>query len=362
MSLKKVGKVWSFRISAGIDKRTGKRKQIYRSGFKTKREAEIAMNELKAQVDSGNYFEPSTIPFQEFIHNWLLGTYIHEVQISTFETAETAVRVHLIPYFKETPLHQITAYDIDQFYAEKIRDGMENATIRKIHNFLSKALQKAVQWELIKANPAKNATPPTVHKKRNEVWTVEEAKAFLEVCQKHGEAIPFLLALFTGMRRGEIIALRWKNVDLNSGVIYVEESLTRSRTKGIIVKEVKTAHSNREVYLSSSLKEALVQHKEKQLNNELDLVVTSRNGKYLDPRNLLRKYKRFIEEANVPYIPFHNLRHTHATILMRMGENPKVVSERLGHARVGITLDIYSHTNQEMQRRSADRFDKNFWN
>ncbi|RLL43908.1 hypothetical protein D8M04_13470 [Oceanobacillus piezotolerans] len=87
-----------------------------------------------------------------------------------------------------------------------------------------------------------------------------------------------------------------------------------------------------------------------------------RNRNYLDPRNLLRKYKRLIEEANVPYIPFHNLRHTHATILMRMYKNPKIVSERLGHTRVGITLDIYSHTNQEMQRRSADRFDKNFWN
>lgn len=258
MSLKKVGKVWSFRISAGKDKRTGKRKQIYRSGFTKKSDAEKAMNELKAQIDSGRYLEPSHVPFQEFIHEWLLGTYIYEVQLPTFETAESAVRVHLIPYFKETPLHQITAYDIDQFYAEKIRAGMANATIRKIHNFLSKALQKAVQWELIKTNPAKNATPPTVHKKRNEVWTVEEAKAFLEVCQKHDEAIPFLLALFTGMRRGEILALRWKNVDLNSGVIYVEESLTRSRTKGIIVKEVKTAHS-REVYLSSSLKKALVQ-------------------------------------------------------------------------------------------------------
>ncbi len=361
MSLKKVGKVWAFRINGEKDKRTGKRKQIYRSGFKTKREAEKVMNELRAQIDSGSFFEPSKIPFDEFINDWLQGTYIYEVQLSSFEVAEIAVRVHLIPYFKQTPLDQVTAFDIDRFYAEKLKAGLANATIRKIHNILSKSLQKAVQWELIKANPAKNATPPTVHKKRIRIWSVEEAKAFLEVSQKNNEAIPFLLALFTGMRKGEILALRWKNVDLSKGVIYVEESLSRSRAKGLYVKEVKTSHSNREVYLSPSLNEALAQYKKHQVNNAYDLVVTSKNGHFLDPRNLLRKYKRLIEEADVPYIPFHNLRHTHATILMRMGENPKVVSERLGHARVGITLDIYSHTNQEMQRRSADRFDNNFW-
>lgn len=106
------------------------------------------------------------------------------------------------------------------------------------------------------------------------------------------------------MRKGEILALRWKNVDLTKGVIYVEESLSRSRTKGLYVKEVKTSHSNREVYLSPSLKEALTQHKKQQENNALDLVVTSRNGHYLDPRNLLRKYKRLIEEADVPISPF----------------------------------------------------------
>src|SRR5690606_8069655 len=103
------------------------------------------------------------------------------------------------------------------------------------------------KWDLIKTNPAANASPPTVHKRVNKIWTVEEAKAFLEVCEQNGELIPFLLAIFTGMRRGEILALRWKNVDLENGVIHVEESLSRSRTKGLYVKEVKTIHSRREV-------------------------------------------------------------------------------------------------------------------
>ncbi|WML51713.1 site-specific integrase [Neobacillus sp. PS3-12] len=163
------------------------------------------------------------------------------------------------------------------------------------------------------------------------------------------------------MRRGEILALRWKNVDLEKGVIHVEESLTRTKSKGLFIKDGKTANSNRDVFLSPSALYVLKKYKQEQKENKLGLVIPSKTGGYLEPRNLLRKYKILMKKANVPEIPFHNLRHTHARMLMRMGENPKVVSERLGHSRVGITLDIYSHTNEEMQRKTADRFDNQFW-
>ena len=361
MSVKKTGKVWSFRIDAGINDRTGKRNQIYRSGFKTNLEAREEMKKLKAEIMSGEYSEPSKTLFKEYIQSWLYNTHKYEVQITSFEVGETIVRVHLIPYFQSTPLAKITVYDIDQLYAQKLHDGLANATVKKIHNHLSKALQKAVKWGLIKNNPAKDASPPSIHKKRKLIWTLEEAKAFLEVCEHENELVPYLLALFTGMRRGEILALRWKNVDLVKGVIHVEESLARTKTNGLFVKEVKTSHSERDVYLSASVLDELAKYRQQQEINELGLVIASKVGSYIEPRNLLRKFKTLTEKANVPIIPFHNLRHTHATMLMRMGENPKVVSERLGHARVGITLDIYSHTNEEMQKKTADRFDDQFW-
>ena len=357
MSIKKVGKVWSFRIDAGIDERTGKRKQIYRSGFKTKREAIEEMNRLM----NGEYSEPSKTLFKDYIQSWLYDTHRHEVQNPSFEVGETIVRVHLIPYFQSIPLSKITAYDIDQLYTQKLNDGLANATVKKIHNLLSKALQKAVKWGLIKNNPAKDASPPSIHKTPKQIWSLEEAKTFLEICERENTLIPFLLAIFTGMRRGEILALRWKNVDLDKGVIHVEESLARTKTNGLFAKEVKTSHSRRDVYLSDSIREALAKYREHQKSNKLGLVIASKAGGYLEPRNLIRKFKALTKKANVPDIPFHNLRHTHATILMRMGENPKVVSERLGHARVGITLDIYSHTNEEMQKKTANRFDDRFW-
>ena len=361
MSVKKTGSVWSFRISSGIDFRTGKRKQIYRSGFKTKREALDEMNKLQTQIMTGEFSELNKTLFKEYIQSWLDDTYRYEVQTSSFEVAEIIVRVHLIPYFNSMPLAKITAYDIDHLYTQKLNDGLANATVRKMHNVLSKSLQKAVKWGLMKKSPVKDASPPTVHKKTKQIWTVEEAKAFLEVCEQENELVPFLLAIFTGMRRGEVLALRWNNVDLEKGVIHVEESLSRTKTKGLFIKDVKTSHSKREVFISASVMDVLAKYRLKQKNNPLGLVIPSQSGGYLEPRNLLRKYKALIKKAKVSEIPFHNLRHTHATMLMRMGENPKVVSERLGHSRVGITLDIYSHTNEEMQRKTADRFDNQFW-
>ncbi|USK34981.1 site-specific integrase [Bacillus sp. F19] len=360
MSVKKIGKVWSFRINAGLDSRTGKRKQIYRGGFNTKREALDEMNKLTAAIMNGEYSEPSKTLFKDYIHIWL-HTYKYEVQMASFELGETIVRVHLIPYFQSTPLEKITSYDIDQLYAQKLDNGLANATVKRIHNLLSKALQKAVKWGLLKNNPAKDASPPSIHKKRKQIWTVEEVKAFLKVCEQENALVPFLLAIFTGMRRGEILALKWKYIDLIKGVIHVEESLTRTKRNGLLVKVVKTSHSERDVYLSASIRDSLIQYRQQQGTNHLGLVIQSKNGTYLEPRNLLRKFQALTKKANVPKIPFHNLRHTHATILMRMGENPKVVSERLGHARVGITLDIYSHTNEEMQKNTADRFDDRFW-
>lgn len=264
MSVKKVGKVWSFRIEANPDPRTGKRKQIYRSGFSSKKEALEEMYKLQMKVMSGTYNEPTKYLFKDFILNWLHGTYKHEVQSTSFERAEASVRNHLIPYFQTTPLDKITTYDIDQLYAQKLQAGLANATVKVMHNILSKALQKALKWGLFKKNPVVDATPPSIKKKRKQIWSVEEAKTFLEVCEQVNYLIPFLLAIFTGMRRGEILALRWMNVDLTKSVIHVEESLARTKAEGLFVKEVKTSHSERDVFLSPSLREALATYKPQQ--------------------------------------------------------------------------------------------------
>lgn len=320
------------------------------------------------EVVEGTYFEPEKVLFKDYLEKWMESTYRNEVQLTSYETMEVIARTHIIPYFGYRPLASITVFDIDNFYGEKVQSGLSPAYIRKMHNLLSKAFQKARKWKLVKENPVREATPPKVAPSRAKyTWSVDECKHFVHVCMDDYQGIAFILAIFTGMRRGEILALRWRNVELDKGVIHVRENLGCSSKSGVFVKDVKTQHSNRDVFLSPSLQEILVAYKKQQKPpsskfSHLDLVVTAHNGNYLEPRNLIRKYKALVKKADVPYINFHSLRHTHATLLMRMGENPKVVSERLGHARVGITLDIYSHTNEEMQKKTAQRFDDNFWN
>ncbi|MEH6939043.1 Arm DNA-binding domain-containing protein [Bacillus sp. JJ664] len=264
ISIKKVGNSWSFRIEAGTDPKTGRRKQVYRGGFKTKRETQEEMIKIQNEIDEGNFFEPSKEQFKDFITKWLNSTYKSEVQITSFEKAQTIIRVHLVPYFQLVPIAKITTYDIDQFYASKLNEGLSNAYVKIMHNILSKAFQKALQWELIKTNPVKESTPPRISKTRKQTWTVDEAKIFLEFCKRENYLIPFQLAIFTGMRRGEILALRWRNVDLVKGVIYVEENLVRSKNKGLLLKELKTDYSLREIFISESVITSLQKHKTSQ--------------------------------------------------------------------------------------------------
>lgn len=168
------------------------------------------------------------------------------------------------------------------------------------------------------------------------------------------------------MRRGEILALKWDDIDFQNGKIHIRNSLAYVPDKGLLIKEPKTSKSKRQISISEHVLNELKIFREKQyfhLNkfgyrNESNLVVTSENGKPVNPRNLLRQFYNIIEEAKVPRISFHDLRHTHATIMMEQGENPKVVSERLGHSRVGITLDLYSHVSDDLQKEAAKKFEE----
>ncbi|MBO9128503.1 tyrosine-type recombinase/integrase [Bacillus sp. 165] len=366
MSVKRIGEKWGFRIDAGRNPKTGKRKQVYRSGFKTKREAEAALAKIKLELNQGKYFEPSKQLFGDYIDYWLLNSYKNEVQITTFEKVEGVVTSHIIPFFQYFSLHEIKAFHIDQFYTEKIKTGLSPAYVKVMHNALSKAFQKAIKWELIRENPVKGVTAPTVPKTSKEVWTVEEANRFLDTCTEWNALVPFMLGIFTGMRRGEILGLKWRNIDLKKGVIYVRENLVQTRT-GLILKDLKTSSSLRDVHISTTVVEVLKKYRNEQgkwkerlgkAYIDQDFVVCTLNGNPVYPRNLLRKFSETIKLAKVPKMSFHGLRHTHATILMALGENPKAIAERLGHSRVGVTLDVYSHTNQEMQRKMANRFEK----
>lgn len=364
--IKKKKKGYYFRIDVGKG-RNGKRKQASFGPFKTKADAKEELLKVKSQVVSGDYLQESTMEFPIFIKEWFETTYKRNVEITTAKSREYLINNHLINPFSNKRINEIKTIDIDYFYLDKIDEGYSPAYIRHMHNLLRQAFGQAVKWELIKSNPAINAKPPKIRKTDKNIWNVNEVKNFLNLTKGHSNSMAYLLAIFTGMRRGEILALSWSDIDFRNNKIHIKRSLAYVPRIGIIIKNTKTSASKRQISISEfvinelkKLQEKQVFQKEKMGHKYEDnhLVITTEHGKPINPRNLLRQFYGLIEEAEIPKISFHDLRHTHATIMMEQGENPKVVSERLGHSRVSVTLDLYSHVSDDLQKEAADKFEQ----
>ncbi|MBM7571564.1 site-specific integrase [Aquibacillus albus] len=358
---------WSFRVNIGINPKTGKRIQKYKSGFRTKKDAQNEATRILLEVNDGTFFEESPEQFNVYISRWFNTSYKRSVEESTATSRWYLIDKHLIPAFYHRKLNEISPFEIDSFYADKIDNGYSPAYIRQMHNVLNQSFQQAVKWRLIKNNPVQDTSPPKVRNKEKQVWNVDQVNHFIKVIDNHHTKIPYVLAIYTGMRRGEILGLKWSDVDLDKGKINIKRSLCFISKKGLTFKEPKTSKSKRQISISKQLIKMLMNHKEYREGLQVkfgiayvdnDMVVSTDDGKPMDPRNLLRQFYLHMEKAKLPKLSFHDLRHTHATILMQIGENPKVVSERLGHSRVGITLDLYSHVSDDLQERAAEKFEE----
>ncbi|CAM4096921.1 tyrosine-type recombinase/integrase [Mesobacillus thioparans] len=368
-SIFKKGTKYAVRFDKGKTKE-GRRMQGFKGGFKTKKEAREFLNKVLSELNEGKYVEPSQIPFSEYIIEWFNGSYKNSVEDTTAETRWYTVKNHLIPYFNNTSINSITTKMLDDFYNDKLDEDLQPKTIREFHNLLRRAFTQAVKWGYLKQNPALDATPPKIKRKEVNPWTEEQTNRFLDVVKEVEEEMIYETFIFTGIRRGEMLALKWSDIDFEKAKIRISHSLARTVKKGIFLKDVKTKSSRRQISISSYLVEKLLLYKEKQEKhkemlgaayNDLDMVFCAYDGNFKDSRNLLREFHRYIKKSGVPKITLHDLRHLHATLLLIYGENPKIVAERLGHADVTTTLDIYSHVNPDLQQQAADRFERGFF-
>lgn len=362
---------WVVRYDAGYSSVTGKRIQKQRSGFKTKKEALAflrAVEEQKAVPDEKFCEEPSLDPFKDFVVEWFNTEYKLEVGETTFENRKYMLPKHLIPYFNTTPIGKITYKDLNAFYAQKVeKEKLSEKTVREMHHILSMAFQYGVEEGLLKANPAKKAKPPKPKGKEINPWTYDSVIKFLDQVEGTNRDAIYFLAVFSGMRRGELLGLKWTDINLGEGIISVQRSLAYTSKKGLFLKNPKTKSSRRRIEISHLVVEKLKEHKtkqdlhKKQMGNEYedqDLVFPNIMGKLADPRKLLRDFYKQMSRAGVPRITFHDIRHTHATLLLLNGENPKVVQERLGHADISVTLNIYAHVLPGMQKKAADKMEE----
>jgi integrase len=282
----------------------------------------------------------------------------------------------LIPAFNRVPLSELQAQHVQAYQASKISegrtDGKGGLSARSVvyhHRILSKALDYAVKMGLVVRNVVKVVDTPRVARNTMHTLSQEEVTRFLDTARETEHYVYFATLLYTGLRRGELLALRWRNLDLDNGKLMVVETAYKLGNGEYRIKEPKTPQSRRNVTLPPSLIELFKAYLADQelLRVQLgvsldddDFVFIRQDGSPINPNAVTLSFRRIITKAGLRNIRIHDLRHTHATLMLKAGIHPKVVSERLGHANIGITLDIYSHVLPGMQEAAAEKFDRIF--
>jgi integrase len=354
---------WELKYDVGTDPRTGRRVTKYASFKGTKREAQAELIRLMETVRRGEHVDPAKLTLGEFLDRWEQGWTNLQVGPKTRERYVELIRLHVRPHIGALPLHKLQPVHLAELYGELSEKGLSPRTIGHVHRVLHKALTVAVEWSLLARNPAAITKPPRVQMREIEIITVEQAQKILQ-CFRGRALYPIIaLALATGMRRGELLALRWGDVDLDAGRIQVERSLEQTKA-GLRFKEPKTKHGRRGIKIPPSVIAELRAHWAQQQAQRLrlglgragdgDLVFASWDGTTRSPNATTREWVRALAENKLPTISLHALRHTHASQLIAAGMDPVAISRRLGHASPTITLNIYAHLFANSDDRAAE--------
>jgi len=350
------------------DPATGKRRRKWHSFTGTKRKAQIECARLISERQRGTYLEPNKTTVAQFLDRWLADVK-SRVSPKTFERYEQVCHKNIVPLLGAVLLPKLKPAEISKAYAEALTSGRRKGTgglsprtVHHMHVVLRGALAQALKWEMLVRNPAGAVDPPKVGHSTMRIYDLGQTAELFEIARGKRIYVPAILAVLCGLRLGEIAALRWRNVDLARGQLAVVQSAEQTKA-GVRYKAPKSGHG-RTVALSATavaeLKARRIQQAQELLKvgkrlSDDDFVVAQADGSPLRPHSLGQEWVRFLATTTLPRIRFHDLRHTHATHLLASGVHPKVASERLGHSKVGITLDLYSHVLPNMQADAASR-------
>ena len=337
-----------------------KRKVLY---GKTRAEVSAKLTKAMADRDDGLVFDAGGSTVGDYLDRWLSDSVRGTVRESTYSRDKYLVTNHIKPALGRLKLTNLNALHLQGLYRDRLDSGLSGSTVQKMHHVLHKALAQAVKWNLIPRNSADSVKAPTPTPKEMHPFSASEARKLLEAAQGDRLEALYVLAVHTGMRRGELLGLKWPDVDWENATVRVRRTLTRNGT-GHVLGEPKTKKSRRTVRLIQRVVEALRTHRARQAQEKLrvgslyqdqDLVFAGFNGGLINPSNLRqRSFKPLLKRAGLPQITFNDLRHTCASLLFQRNVHPELVQELLGHASVAITLDTYSHMLPGMGSEAAD--------
>lgn len=363
--INKNGKVsYQLVVECDRDPLTGKRERKYKTVTCTKKQAEAELRNMINTLASGNIATPSTIKLTAWMGTWL-NRYLPNIEQTTRDDYASKIDLYIKPVLGHLPLSIIKNNDIQIWVNNLIKSGKSPKTIRNIYNILRPALEKAVVLGMLPRNPCVGTELPKLQKYQAQVYNVAMIQQALATADDLSTYMMILLGASVGLRRGEMAALQWSDVDLINNTISITQNRVHTKN-GVIQKSPKTQAGNRTITIgqniASALRDAKDIYDDAVLNipgfKDLGYVLFKENGEPFHPDSLTQKWERFIAKYHLPHIRLHDLRHSNATAMIAAGINAKVVQHRLGHANVSVTLNTYTHVLPEMDQEAADKLNQ----
>ena len=365
---------WEITIDTGREPATGKRRRHYESVKGTKKEAQLRLAELMVTIEQGTYIKQRRyMTLETWLRQWLDGHALSNLAAKTIDSYKHELGKYVIPSLGSVRLSELRPHHIQRYITKALTNGrrlraggLSHRTVQYHYRILSKSMDDAIKMGLIMFNPCKGISPPRPSRINIPALGPDELNKLISAIKESSFYLYYYTLLLTGLRRSELLALKWNEVALDQATIYVSHSLDRLNDGSIVIKEPKSACGRRPVDLPISLVKLLRKHKANQEIERLmlsgkpggdDFVFSNADGTPLNPQTVTHAFAKTIKRAGMSSIRLHDLRHIHATMLLKAGVHPKVVQERLGHSSITTTLDIYSHTVPGLQKAAAQHLD-----
>ena len=361
----KDGKIcYQITVEGERDLLTGKRNRIYKNVNGSKREANSVMHKMITEMEQGAIAKKTNKTVGDWMDEWVLSC-LPNVEETTRKGYKTKIRCYIRPALGDILLKSLRAEHVQKMINDMLKKGLSPKNIRDTFNNVNAAMKMAVKTRLIVYNPCEGVVLPKLKKYRAEVYDTKMIHKLLDISYGTEMYLPVLLLVTAGLRRGELLALKWEDVDFKNNILKIRRNMVCGE-KDAIIKSPKTESGIRDIHLGEDVMKVLKAERIKYMEDallygvgfqNLGFVIRQEDGSPIKPDSMTRKWTRFVEREGLPKIRLHDLRHSNATALIQAGVNPKVVQQRLGHSDVNITLNTYTHVLPEMDVEAAEKLD-----
>ncbi len=349
---------------AAISVSPGKRKKFY---FEKKQDAIKKKNEALRELERGTLATGTQRKLGEYLVDWLENVHKSKLRIGTYVNYKKLIK-YVVTDLGDIWLQKLTPQHVQAFYSKKLDEKLSSKVVHDIHGVLHLALDNALRWGMVSRNVCDLVTPPSIVSREVVPLSVEQARLLVKHVRDHRLEVLLTTAVVTGMRRGELLALRWSDIDFDRSRLVVLHSVDFIAGYGYVEGKPKTAAGKRVISLPAFLRDLLKEHHARQLEQrkavahwqDRGLVFPNLRGGYLHPNHMGEMFRKLLKDAGLPHIHFHDLRHSAASILLCMGVNIKVIQEMLGHSDISITLRTYSHLLPSMQQEVVETWNDVF--